>query len=303
MKIAVIYARYSSERQTEQSIEGQLRKCNEYAVANDITIVDKYIDRAMTGTNDNRTAFQRMLKDSSKKAWDFVLVYKLDRFSRDKYETAIHRHTLKMNGVKLVSVMENIPDTPEGIILESLLEGMNQYYSMELSQKIKRGMNESRIKGNFTGGYLLFGYKTQQTETGKKIVVNEEEAEIVRDLYERFASGTLVSDLISELQQRGIKNKGRTFARTAVYSLLANEKYAGRYTIHGTTYTNIYPRIVPESVFMVVQDKIAKNRVGNDKKRAVRRDSGRHNLCSYEIPRIIGRIGRKDYGSKQKAIG
>lgn len=260
MKTAVIYARYSSERQTDQSIEGQVRKCNEYAAANDIIIVDQYIDRAMTGTNDNRAAFQRMLKDSSKKAWDFVLVYKLDRFSRDKYETAIHRRTLKNNGVKLVSVMENIPDTPEGVILESLLEGMNQYYSMELSQKIKRGMNESRLKGNFTGGALLFGYRTKQTDTGKKIVVCEEEAKIVRELYERFVAGTMVSDLIEDLNARGIQNKGRPFARTAVYSLLANEKYAGVYRIRNEVYTNIYPRIVPESVFEIAKAKIAANK-------------------------------------------
>lgn len=157
MKTAVIYARYSSERQTEQSIEGQLSVCHKYAEENDILIVDTYIDRAMTGTNDLRDAFQQMMRDSSKQAWDYVLVYKLDRFSRDKYEATIHKHTLKEHGIKLVSAMENIPETPEGIILESLLEGMNQYFSMELSQKVKRGMNESRKKGNFTGGSILFG--------------------------------------------------------------------------------------------------------------------------------------------------
>ena len=135
MKIGVIYARYSSDSQSEQSIEGQLRVCNQYAENNDIRIVETYIDRAMTGTNDNRPGFQRMIKDSGQKTWDFVIVYKLDRFSRDKYETTIHKHTLKVNGVKVVSAMENIPDSPEGIILESLLEGMNQYYSAELSQK------------------------------------------------------------------------------------------------------------------------------------------------------------------------
>ena len=117
MKTGVIYARYSCDKQTEQSIEGQLRMCNEYAQRNEIVIVDTYIDRATTGTNDKREAFQKMLRDSSKKAWNYVIVYKLDRFSRDKYETAMHRHTLKSNGVKLVSAMENIPDTPEGIIL------------------------------------------------------------------------------------------------------------------------------------------------------------------------------------------
>ena len=126
MKTAVIYARYSSENQTEQSIEGQLRVCNDYARNNDILIVDTYVDRAMTGTNDLRPDFQRMIKDSSKKQWNYVLVYKLDRFSRNKYESTIHKHTLKENGVKLLSAMENIPDTPEGIILESLLEGFEQ---------------------------------------------------------------------------------------------------------------------------------------------------------------------------------
>ena len=123
MKTGVEYLRYSSDRQTEQSIEGQKRVCDEFAKRNDIVIVDTYIDRAMTGTNDNREAFQQMLKDSDKKAWDFVLVYKLDRFSRNKYEMAIHRKHLKDNGIKILFAMENIPDTPEGILLESLLEG------------------------------------------------------------------------------------------------------------------------------------------------------------------------------------
>ena len=123
MKTAVIYARYSSDNQTEQSIEGQIRVCGEYAQRNNILILATYIDRAMTGTNDNRPDFKRMMKDSEKREWDYILVYKLDRFSRNKYETAIHKKTLKDNGVRVVSAMENIPDTPEGIILESLLEG------------------------------------------------------------------------------------------------------------------------------------------------------------------------------------
>lgn len=126
MKTAVIYARYSSDTQTEQSIEGQLRVCQDYAKNNDILVVGTYVDRAMTGTNDLRPDFQRMIKDSNKRQWDFVLVYKLDRFSRNKYETTIHKHTLKENGVKVLSAMENIPDSPEGIILESLLEGFEQ---------------------------------------------------------------------------------------------------------------------------------------------------------------------------------
>ena len=168
MKTAVIYARYSSERQTEQSIEGQLRVCNEYARQNDIAIVDTYIDRAKTAQNDNRPQFQQMLIDSENKEWDYVIVYKLDRFSRNRYEMAIHKKTLKDNGIKVLSAMENISDTPEGIILESLLEGMAEYYSAELSQKVKRGMKELRRKGNSMGGYLLYGFK----KDGKKYAID-----------------------------------------------------------------------------------------------------------------------------------
>ena len=131
MKTAVIYARYSSDRQTEQSIEGQLRVCEDYAKTHNILILNTYIDRAMTGTNDNREAFQKMLADSNEKSFDYVLVYKFDRFSRNKYETAIHKKTLKDNGVKVLSATEHIPDSPEGIIFESMLEGYAEYYSVE----------------------------------------------------------------------------------------------------------------------------------------------------------------------------
>ena len=133
MKNAVVYARYSCDSQTEQSIEGQLRVCQEYAEKHNIQIAETYIDRAISGTTDNRPDFKRMLKDSDKKLWNYVLVYKFDRFSRNKYESVIHKKHLKDNGISVVSAMENIPDTPEGIILESLLEGLNQYYSAELS--------------------------------------------------------------------------------------------------------------------------------------------------------------------------
>ena len=146
MKTAVIYARYSSDSQTEQSIEGQLRVCEEYAQKNNILILNTYIDRAMTGTNDNRPDFQRMIKDSSRKEWNYVLVYKLDRFSRNKYETAIHKKTLKDNGVKVLSAMENIPDTPEGIILESLLEGFKRSNGHNISNLRTKQPIQCKVK-------------------------------------------------------------------------------------------------------------------------------------------------------------
>lgn len=261
MKTAVIYARYSSDRQTEQSIEGQLRVCNDYAERNDIVVIDTYIDRAMTGTNDNRTDFQRMLHDSNKKTWDYVLVYKLDRFSRNKYEMAMHKKHLRDNGIKLISCMENIPDTPEGIILESLLEGMAEYYSAELSQKVKRGMNETRQKGNFTGGYVIFGYRVEN----KKIVIQEDEAEVVRWMFNECASGKLVKTIYQELNKKGFLYRGKPFARNTVYRLLANEKYSGIFRHGDEVFTNMYPRIVPQEIFEAVKSKIESNKYGKHK--------------------------------------
>ena len=151
---AVIYARYSSDSQREESIEGQIRECTEYAKRNDITILTSYIDRALSARTADRPEFQRMIKDSAKELFDVVLVWKLDRFSRDRYDSAHYKRILKKNGVKVVSAKENISDGPEGIILESMLEGYAEYYSAELSEKIHRGQRENALKGKNNGGEI-----------------------------------------------------------------------------------------------------------------------------------------------------
>ena len=135
---AVIYARYSSDNQREENIEGQIRECTEYAVRNDITILSSYIDRALSARTADRPEFQRMIADSEKGLFDVMLVWKLDRFSRDRYDSAHYKHILKKNGVRVISARENISEGPEGIILESMLEGYAEYYSAELSEKINR---------------------------------------------------------------------------------------------------------------------------------------------------------------------
>lgn len=258
MKTAVIYARYSSDRQTEQSIEGQLHVCEDFAKRNDILILDTYIDRAISGTHDMRENFQRMLKDSDNKAWDYVLVYKLDRFSRNKYEMAIHRKHLKDNGINILSAVENIPETPEGTLLESLLEGMNQYYSEELSQKTKRGMNETRLKGNFIGGTVNFGYERD----GAKLKVNPDEAEIVVRMFTDYVNGKKVSQIVRELNEQGIKNKGNMFVNSTIHNILRQEKYTGIYRVNGEVYDKIYPPILDKDIYELARQKIEKNKHG-----------------------------------------
>ena len=225
-----------------------------------------YIDRALTGTNDNREQFQKMLKDSDKKAWDYVLCYKLDRFSRNKYEMAIHRKHLKDNGVKILSAMENIPDSPEGILLESLLEGMNQYYSEELSQKTKRGLRETRIKGNYMGGPINYGYSIKHENIGDqiaaKVVINETEAPILLHIFEAYAAGNRIPDIVRELDDKGIKNRGNPFTVNSIYFMLQQEKYTGVYNFNGETFTHIYPAIIPKELFQIVRKRIDKNKTG-----------------------------------------
>ena len=115
---AVIYARYSSDSQREESIDGQIRECTEYAERHGITSLGSYVDRALFARRDDRPDFQRMIADSEKRLFDIVLVWKLDRFSRDRYDSAHYKHILKKNGVRVMSVKENISDGPEGIIIE-----------------------------------------------------------------------------------------------------------------------------------------------------------------------------------------
>ena len=294
MKTAVSNARYSSDRQTEQSIEGQLRVCNEYAKSNDIVILDTYIDRAMTGTNDNRPDFQRMIKDSSKKSFDYVLVYKFDRFSRNKYETAMHKKTLKDNGVKVISAMEYIPDSPEAIILESMLEGYAEYYSAELSQKVKRGIRETRSKGNFTGGYVLYGYKVVE----HKVVIDEERADVVRFMYKQYSIGVYVKDIIKELTAKGIYNRNKPFARNTVYKILKNEKYSGVYRLNGEVFTNIYPQIVDTETFNKVREQVLNNRYGKRSEDIVYllKDKIKCGYCSQSI---VGENGTARSGERK----
>lgn len=294
MKTAVIYARYSSDNQTEQSIEGQLRVCQDYAERNDILILKTYIDRAMTGTNDNRPDFQQMIKDSDKKEFEYIIVYKIDRFSRNKYETAKYKKILKDNGVKLLSAMENIPDTPEGIILESLLEGMAEYYSAELAQKVKRGMKETRLKGNFTGGNIIYGYKVEN----HKIIIDEEKAEVVRFIYEQYSLGTYVKDIIAELNSKRIFNKGKPFARNTIYNILKNEKYSGIYRFKDEIFDNMYPAIVPNEIYSKVRKKIDLNKYGKRSTEVVY--LLRHKLkCGYCGMPISAESGTAKDGSKR----
>lgn len=132
---AVLYARFSSDNQREESIEAQLCAIHEYCERKGIVILHEYCDRAKSATTDNRPEFLQMISDAKNDEFDFVIVHKLDRFSRNRYDSAHYKKELKKAGVSVLSVLENLGDSPESIILESVLEGMSEYYSKNLARE------------------------------------------------------------------------------------------------------------------------------------------------------------------------
>jgi len=210
-----LYMRYSSDRQTEQSIEGQRRVCMEFCKREGYNVVEQYIDRATSAfkDTDKRTQFQKMIRDSEKQLWEAVVVYKLDRFARNRYDSATYKARLKKNGVRVISATENISDNPEGVILEAVLEGMAEFYSKELSQKITRGMFESANKCHSIGGHIPLGYRIEN----KKLVINEAAAEIVREAFHLYANGATVAEICETFNNKGYKTaKGADFNRTVL---------------------------------------------------------------------------------------
>ena len=201
MKNAVIYARFSSHAQNEQSIEGQLAECHAFAERNGLQIRHEYIDRALTGTTDKRPEFLRMIEDSKRKGFQFVIVYQLDRFARNRYDSATYKAKLKKNGVRVLSAKENITDDASGILIEGVLESMAEYYSAELSQKVKRGIAITASKCKFFGGGIPLGYKVDEE---KRFIINEETAPIVKQMFEMLANGYNYAEIARYMNERGI---------------------------------------------------------------------------------------------------
>lgn len=221
---AVIYARYSSHNQTEQSIEGQLHDAYDFAQRENLVVIGEYIDRAISGTKDDRPDFQRMIRDAEKRQFDIVLVWKLDRFARNRYDSAVYKAKLKKSGVRVLSVMERITDTPEGIILEGLLEAMAEYYSANLSENIKRGIAETRRKGFFVGGPVPYGYRLKD----RKLVKNPDTAPVLQEIYTRFADGQRLSIIASDLIARGIRApRQAVWDYSSFNAMLPNPVYLG----------------------------------------------------------------------------
>ena len=255
---AVIYARYSTDSQREESIEGQIRECTAYAEKNGFTVVKHYIDRAISAKTDNRPQFQQMIKDSERGIFDVIIVWKLDRFARNRYDSARYKTQLKRNGVKLVSATEVISAGPEGIILESVLEGYAEYYSADLSEKVVRGMTENALKGIYNGGTIPFGYMIDETRHYQPDPLL---APYVEQTFQKYADGATMTDLRDWLKAHNIKNSmGGEISYNTIQRMLSNRRYIGELRLRDVVQPNAIPALVSEELFNKVQEKLAKNK-------------------------------------------
>lgn len=265
---AVAYARFSSNNQRDESIDAQLRAIRDYCERENIQLVEIYTDEAQSATNDNRDDFKNMIDDifAGKLDIDTVLVHKFNRFARNKYDSAIYKKRLRDIGIKVVSVTQPIDDSPEGRILESLIEAMDEYYSENLALEVKKGMLENALKGKHTGGGRLLGLAVDDEGN----YYPDENAHIVRRIFEEFANGVPKARIVARLNEEGYKNQyGRRFNERTVFDMLQNEKYVGNFVYHHTsTQTIRLDGIIREPIIdQELWDEVQKRRQNRNKPR------------------------------------
>ncbi len=255
--IGVIYARYSSESQRDESIDGQLRECMAFAERQGITILDTYIDRALSAKTDNRPQFQKMIKDSVKRKFDVVIVWKLDRFARNRYDSANYKAALKKNHVRVISATENISNNSEGILLESVLEGMAEYFSAELAEKVSRGMTENALKCKFNGGTVPIGFTVNKDHFYE---IDPVKAPWVLEAFKLYGNGKTIKEIVTLLNAKGVTTSiGSKLTINIVTNLLKNRRYIGEYRFGDVVCENGIPQIVPTDLFNKVQERLKKN--------------------------------------------
>lgn len=271
---AVIYVRYSSDNQRIESIDAQIRLIKEWAKEHNILIVAIYADEAQTAKRDDRKQFQQMMTDSKTQSdWQLVLVHKLDRFARNRIDSAIYRSELRKSKKYLISTTEQFDDSPESRMMEAVVEAMAEYYSNNLSREVMKGLTENALKGKSCGGIPPLGYDIKDGQ----YQINLFEAQAVDLIYKRFIEGKGYGEIISELNQKGYRTKRNAmFTKNSLYEILKNEKYTGTFVYNKTVgydeftgkrnrhkykaeeniirVKNVLPIIISADVFFKVQD-------------------------------------------------
>ena len=254
---AYIYARYSSHSQKDTSIEQQFKEIREYCDRSGITILGEYADHAVSGTTDRRPEFQRCMRDCAKGKVQLLVVWKVDRFARNRYDSASYKARLKKYGVRVLYAKESIPEGPEGILLESVLEGSAEYYSANLSQNIRRGMEANALECKVNNGNLPLGYCKGPDG---RFAIDEAGAAIVRDVFAMYTGGMNACEIAADLNARGCRtSRGARFNKNSLRFMLRNERYIGVYQYGEIRIEGGVPPIISREVFDLAQETIAKN--------------------------------------------
>ena len=257
----VIYARYSSSNQREESIEAQLAACHRYAKANNYKVIDEYVDRAATGRNAKRPALQKLIKDSESGDFERVLIYQFDRFMRDRYLSQHYKKRLKEQGVRVVSVTQSIGEGAESILTEGFHEAFDEYYSAQLSERITAGQAINAEKCRFNGGSVPFGYRIDDDGFFQ---IDEETAPIVQRIFKEYAEGRPIADMIRDLNAAGYRNvQGNEYNRNSFKNILSNQRYLGIYIFGGHIIEGGMPQLIDEELFNVVQLRVNENKRPN----------------------------------------
>lgn len=255
----VIYARYSSDSQQETSIEGQLEVNYKFAKDNNITIINEYIDRAITGKTDKRPSFLKMIDDAKKKQFDCVIIYAIDRFARNPTIHTIYEAQLNQYGITVLSATQDLVNksTPESVLVKEFFKGLAGYYSANLSQSVLRGIGVQKHKCKYTGGGIPFGYKI---DSDKNYVIDPVSSVYLKEVFRLYISGEPVTKIAEYLNNNGFKtSRGTPFRKQSVYKLLTNEKYIGVFRYKDFVNKNGVPAIIDLDTFNQAQDLV--NRV------------------------------------------
>ena len=257
----VAYYRYSGgSGQTEQSIEGQRRDCEAYARLHNMTIQKEYVDRHISGKTDDRAAFQQMIADSDKGAFDMVICWKTDRFARNRYDSAVYKKRLRDNGVEIVYAAESNISGAEGIIIEGVMEALAEYYSAELAEKMRRGMRESALKGQAISRCRALGLKTDEH---KRFVIDEKTAPTVRFIFEHYAAGESAMSIVEQLNAKGLRtSQGNPFNKSSIPRIIQNEAYRGVYISksYDVRIEGAIPAIIDDELWERAQTMLKLNR-------------------------------------------
>lgn len=291
---AAIYARYSSTAQNDASIEQQIAECEQYAQANKLTIVARFEDRAISGRSDKRPGFQKCLRAADRHEFQVLLAYKSNRISRNMQSALNYEQRLANAGVRVVYCKEEFGDNATGRFMLRMMMNMNQFYSENMSEDIRRGMVDSVTKGKVVGS-VPYGYKKG---ADGRYEIDEPAAAVVREIFARYMKDEPLAGIRRDFNERGLLTKQKKpWAKNSFHAILVNEKYTGSYTFGDVRVEDAIPAIIDKGVFAMVQKKLDGEKIVRKRHRGNEDYMLTGKLfCGYCFAPMVGMSGRSHVG-------